>query len=318
MASNSAVRSRMVAAGSRNMRPMNVRYSRAGEVLEQAQVLRHHTHAPLDLARLLQVAQVLAQQEHRPGGWRQQPGQHLDRRGLARAIGAQETVKRPLLDLEVDGIHRAQTAKATRQTDCFDGQTHLVGVIGTKLVWRPRNSHTFVALHPADQGRVSRGAGAEKFTLSQRPDAVKSARVVWPFGVSEIESAVAERIRAQRIPRRIREVGARFNHHGGICCPGDDETEAIGMNSKAWLLGEYQRVWQRPECSRKSSKGRTPANSPESFGGRVGFVPKLAIFAPFWLISLCDTEATLIEHRHYSVPALLLTVLLTVKIREPK
>src|SRR4029077_5877937 len=63
-----------------------------GEILVEAEALRHVTDAALDLFGL--GAQIEAEAGALPAVRREQPAQHADGRGLAGAVGAEEAVDR--------------------------------------------------------------------------------------------------------------------------------------------------------------------------------------------------------------------------------
>ena len=94
------------------------------QVVEQRQVFRNDPHAALRLERLAGIEHVPPQHDHLPAGRGEQPGQHLDRRRLARAVGPQEPVKRPALDGQVDAVHGAEVVEVPRQLVRFDRQGH--------------------------------------------------------------------------------------------------------------------------------------------------------------------------------------------------
>ncbi len=62
-----------------------------------------------------------------PLGGRQEPGQHLHRRGLAAAVRAEKAEDLAALDRQGDVVDRGEVAEATRQAVGFDGDLRLFG-----------------------------------------------------------------------------------------------------------------------------------------------------------------------------------------------
>ena len=81
--------------------------------------LRHVAHAAagVDIARI----HLLTEQPRASVAGGQQTGQHLHRRGLAAAIGAEESKDLAPPDLELHVVHRDEIAEAHRQVFRFDG-----------------------------------------------------------------------------------------------------------------------------------------------------------------------------------------------------
>ena len=110
MVSSSSARARIVSRGSRYIRPMNVRYSRAVRLSNNARFFRHHADALLDRQRAFWVTDVFTENAHLDAAGREQAGQHLDGRGFARAVRAEKAVKPSGFDAQVQFIDSAKLA----------------------------------------------------------------------------------------------------------------------------------------------------------------------------------------------------------------
>ena len=91
-----------------------------GEFFVQRERLRHvaDPHAGFDVARFDGAAEKFGASL---GGW-EQAGQHLHRRGLAAAVGAEEAEDLAALDPEADVIDGGEIAEPARQTFGEDGR----------------------------------------------------------------------------------------------------------------------------------------------------------------------------------------------------
>jgi hypothetical protein len=97
---------------------------RAGQVIEECQVFGNHADVPLRLQSFFGDRHVPTEDGDLPGAGSQQPGEHLDRRRFARAVGPEKAVRDAALDLEVDAVDRAKLVKEPRQSAGFDSQAH--------------------------------------------------------------------------------------------------------------------------------------------------------------------------------------------------
>ena len=64
-----------------------------------------------------------------------------------------------------------------------------------------------------------------------RADAVEAGGMIRPLGIAEIGGLVRKSIRLHRHPGGIDQVRAGFHYDGNVGCPGDDETESVGLHS---------------------------------------------------------------------------------------
>ena len=88
----------------------NVSVSSRGQPIEQREILGHDADAPLDGDRIGQ--RIEAEDPHRARGRLQQPGQALDRRGLAGAVRPEEAVEAAGGNREVDAVDGAELPKS--------------------------------------------------------------------------------------------------------------------------------------------------------------------------------------------------------------
>src|SRR5438477_12464665 len=90
---------------------------------------------------------------------------------------------------------------------------------------------------------VLQNAGEARFVVSiieviwlmrlWRAEAVETGGIIRPLRIAEIGRAAGERVGGHRRPDGMAQVRAGFHHHGIIGCPGDDETEPVGLHAKA-------------------------------------------------------------------------------------
>ena len=95
---------------------------RGGQPVEQREILGHDADAPLDLDRIGE--RIDAEDAHLAAEGRSRPGEALDRRGLAGAVGPEEAVEAAGRNREVDAVHRALRSERPRQPACLDREFH--------------------------------------------------------------------------------------------------------------------------------------------------------------------------------------------------
>ena len=124
----------------------------------------------------------LAEQPGLPLGGRQQAAQHLHRRRLAAAVGAEEAEDLPALDPEADVIDRGEVAEPLGQVVRLDD--HLV------VARRARGDHQLLvaAAHllrqEGDEGRVQVPVPGARQQLRRRA----GARARWPASIATSQS----------------------------------------------------------------------------------------------------------------------------------
>lgn len=85
-----------------------------------------------------------------------------------------------------------------------------------------------------------------KIAASRRAKAVEAAGIIRPLGIAEIRGAAGERVGCHGRPDAIGQVRAGFHHDGDVSCPGDDETEAVGLHAKAGAVVQNEGVREQP------------------------------------------------------------------------
>src|SRR5262249_44965799 len=110
-------------------RPIRVRNaidaSKERQVFFDAQIVIQREflgHVPDLLADGLRAqAAGLPRQLHLARGWSKESAPHLDRGGLARAVGAEQAVDLAVLDVNVDVLHSSEGPEVLREVRCTDG-----------------------------------------------------------------------------------------------------------------------------------------------------------------------------------------------------
>ena len=92
--------------------------------IEQGEILGHNADPPSDLDGRTAVAEILPQDPHTAVGGGQKPREHLDRRGLARPVGAQESVEAAGLHIQVQTVHCTEVSEAAGQGAGLDRVGH--------------------------------------------------------------------------------------------------------------------------------------------------------------------------------------------------
>ena len=90
------------------------------QVVEKSEIFGNDSHMAFSVERLFWVAHVFTQDEHPTARRSEQAGQHFDRRGLAGTVGAEETVKRPPFDCQVNAADGAEIVEIPRQLVGFN------------------------------------------------------------------------------------------------------------------------------------------------------------------------------------------------------
>jgi len=86
----------------------------------EGELLRHVSHFPPGRGRVFPDVEAL--DAHRAGGDLQQPGDHLDGRGLAGAVGAEKTHDLPAGHVEGDALDGLEAAEVLAQVADLDGR----------------------------------------------------------------------------------------------------------------------------------------------------------------------------------------------------
>jgi len=92
-------------------------------------------------------------------------------------------------------------------------------------------------------------------TRSRRADAVEAGGIICPLGIGEIGRAAGEGQTLDPRPSGFVQVRAGFHHYGTVRCPGNDESEPVGLDAKVGAVAEDQGLRKHPECCGASSKG---------------------------------------------------------------
>lgn len=79
-----------------------------------------------------------------------------------------------------------------------------------------------------------------------------------PKRIAEIGRTPDEGVGCHGSPDGIGQFRGGFNHDGGVSCPGDNETEFIGLQAKVGFEVENQWIRKIPERGRKTGKIRAP------------------------------------------------------------
>ena len=111
----------------------------------------------------------------------------------------------------------------------------------------------------------------------RRSEAVNSRGIIGPIRIAEILGAVRKGVGLNGRPCGIRQISAGIDNHGHVRRPGDGETEAVGLHSKAGAVVKDNRARKHPLCSHQIAEGRAPAYVARQVigigggGGIVGF-----------------------------------------------
>jgi hypothetical protein len=103
-----------------------------GKILKETEILGHNPDPAFHFPRLRPITHVFAENANRAARWRQQPGQHLDRGRLSRAIGPEKTVELPGFPAQINSIDGAKIAEPPRQLRGFDAMLISVGRVVAK------------------------------------------------------------------------------------------------------------------------------------------------------------------------------------------
>ena len=96
-----------------------------GEVVEQSEIFRQHSDAPLQLQRIGRGIQPAHSDLARRR--RQQAGHHFDGGGLPRPVGSEERADRPGGHFQIEPVDRGEFPEAARQIAARDHIFHCDG-----------------------------------------------------------------------------------------------------------------------------------------------------------------------------------------------